>query len=46
VPAHSNGRGHQPPVNFVVLRDGVIGFEGDTEALRNAQDSYLRQFLV
>jgi phospholipid/cholesterol/gamma-HCH transport system ATP-binding protein len=45
-PAHSNGRGHQPPVNFVVLRDGVIGFEGDTEALRNAQDSYLRQFLV
>lgn len=44
--AGANGKGHAAPVRFVVLRDGVIAFEGDTEALKSAQDPYLRQFLV
>lgn len=48
VPAASNGQARRaaPAVNFVVLRDGVIHFEGDPAALRAAQDSYVKQFLV
>src|SRR2546430_6905819 len=30
---------------FIMLKDGVICFEGDAEALRNSTDSYLRTFL-
>ena len=28
-----------------MLRDGLIAFEGDAEALRNSKDEYLRTFL-
>jgi hypothetical protein len=28
-----------------MLRDGLIVFEGDAEALRNSKDEYLRTFL-
>jgi phospholipid/cholesterol/gamma-HCH transport system ATP-binding protein len=30
---------------FLMLRDGVIGFEGDADALRNSKDPYLQEFL-
>jgi phospholipid/cholesterol/gamma-HCH transport system ATP-binding protein len=30
---------------FIMLRDGVIIFEGDADALRSATDSYIRSFL-
>ena len=30
---------------FIMLRDGVICFEGDADALRNSNDSYLKEFL-
>ena len=30
---------------FLMLRDGVIVFEGDAEALRTSKDEYLRTFL-
>src|SRR5436190_10560491 len=31
---------------FIMLRDGVICFEGDADALRASTDSYLREFLT
>ena len=30
---------------FTVLRDGVINFEGDAEALRKSTDPYIVNFL-
>jgi ABC-type transporter Mla maintaining outer membrane lipid asymmetry ATPase subunit MlaF len=30
---------------FIMLRDGLIVFEGDAEALRRATDAYIRLFL-
>ncbi len=30
---------------FIMLRDGLIVFEGDADALRNATDPYIREFL-
>ena len=30
---------------FVMLREGVIAFEGDANALRNSKDEYIRKFL-
>jgi ABC-type transporter Mla maintaining outer membrane lipid asymmetry ATPase subunit MlaF len=30
---------------FIMLRDGLICFEGDAEALRTSTDSYIRTFL-
>ena len=30
---------------FIMLKDGLVCFEGDAEALRNSTDSYLRTFL-
>ena len=30
---------------FMMLRDGLIVFEGDADALRHADDEYLREFL-
>jgi phospholipid/cholesterol/gamma-HCH transport system ATP-binding protein len=30
---------------FIMLRDGVIVFEGDADALRNSTDPYIRDFL-
>ncbi len=31
---------------FIMLRDGLIVFEGDAEALRHSQDEYLKTFLA
>jgi len=31
---------------FIVLRDGKVFFEGSTEELASAKDSYLKRFLV
>ena len=31
--------------DFIMLRDGLIVFEGDAEALRRATDPYIRLFL-
>jgi phospholipid/cholesterol/gamma-HCH transport system ATP-binding protein len=30
---------------FLMLRDGVIAFEGDADALRKSEDPYIREFL-
>jgi ABC-type transporter Mla maintaining outer membrane lipid asymmetry ATPase subunit MlaF len=30
---------------FIMIRDGVIVFEGDAEALRQSTDPYIRTFL-
>ncbi len=30
---------------FIMLKDGLIGFEGDADALRASQDPYIRTFL-
>ena len=30
---------------FIMLRDGLVCFEGDAEALRESKDEYLKQFL-
>ncbi len=30
---------------FLMLRDGVLAFEGDADALRNSDDPYIREFL-
>jgi phospholipid/cholesterol/gamma-HCH transport system ATP-binding protein len=30
---------------FVMLRDGVLVFEGDADALRRSRDPYLQNFL-
>lgn len=47
VPAAKNGRGlHAALTGFVVLREGVIHFQGDAETFRTSQDSYVKQFLV
>jgi hypothetical protein len=30
---------------FLMLKDGLVCFDGDAEALRHATDDYLRKFL-
>jgi ABC-type transporter Mla maintaining outer membrane lipid asymmetry ATPase subunit MlaF len=30
---------------FIMIRDGLIVFEGDADALRRSQDPYLKTFL-
>jgi phospholipid/cholesterol/gamma-HCH transport system ATP-binding protein len=30
---------------FIMIRDGIVVFEGDADALRNSTDEYLRKFL-
>ena len=43
------GNGEQPqahPTNVIVLREGRIYFEGDTERLRGSKDTYLKEFLA
>ena len=37
--------GHSADTEFIMLRDGRIGFEGTAQALRSSQDEYLRAFL-
>jgi phospholipid/cholesterol/gamma-HCH transport system ATP-binding protein len=39
------GREKECETEFLMLRDGLIAFEGDAEALRNSKDEYLRTFL-
>src|SRR5262245_9023270 len=39
------GRDKEQETEFLMLRDGLIVFEGDAEALRNSKDEYLRTFL-
>jgi phospholipid/cholesterol/gamma-HCH transport system ATP-binding protein len=38
-----NGR---PATNFLVLREGEVYFEGDTRAVLESSDAYLKRFLV
>ncbi len=38
-------RDKQRETEFLMLRNGVIVFEGDAEALRHANDEYIRSFL-
>lgn len=35
-----------PATNFLVLRDGAVYFQGDSRAILDSQDAYLKQFLV
>jgi len=35
----------QREAEFLMLRDGLLCFEGDADALRASQDSYLQTFL-
>jgi phospholipid/cholesterol/gamma-HCH transport system ATP-binding protein len=30
---------------FIMLRDGLVCFEGDADALRNSKDPYIQEFL-
>ncbi len=46
-PVAKNGHGRRAATtNFVVLREGMIHFEGDAESFRTSQDSYVKRFLV
>lgn len=38
--------GDLPVTSFLVLRDGVVYFEGDQHAIANSSDPYLQRFLV
>jgi phospholipid/cholesterol/gamma-HCH transport system ATP-binding protein len=42
----SPDRAHQPITRFLVLRDGLIYFEGSPEELLKSKDSYLQRFLI
>lgn len=35
-----------PATNFLVLRDGAVYFQGDSRAILDSQDAYLKRFLV
>jgi len=39
------GRDKERETEFMMLRDGLVVFEGDAEALRNSSDEYIRTFL-
>jgi phospholipid/cholesterol/gamma-HCH transport system ATP-binding protein len=39
------GRDKERETEFLMLREGLIVFEGDAEALRNSKDEYLKTFL-
>lgn len=39
------GRGKEREAEFIMLRDGLILFEGDADALRASTDPYIRSFL-
>jgi len=38
-------RGKEREAEFIMLRDGVIVFEGDADALRSSPDPYIHEFL-
>ena len=42
----SSGEAGLRPTNILVLKDGVVYFEGDAESVLNSQDAYLKQFLA
>jgi len=47
VPAPSNGaQGACPATNILVLREGVVYFEGPAESVLQSRDPYLKRFLV
>lgn len=49
VVASQNGRSSGEagrPTNILVLKDGIVYFEGDAESVLNSQDAYLSQFLA
>jgi hypothetical protein len=37
--------GKEREAEFIMLRDGLIVFEGDADALRASDDPYIREFL-
>jgi phospholipid/cholesterol/gamma-HCH transport system ATP-binding protein len=41
-----NGAAASPATSFVVLRDGVVYFEGDFRAINDSADSYVKKFLL
>jgi phospholipid/cholesterol/gamma-HCH transport system ATP-binding protein len=41
-----DGRNGQPATNFLVLRDGLVYFQGRPQQMRDAHDDYLQRFLV
>lgn len=46
---HFGGDGARPaqaPTNILVLRDGVVYFQGDTQSVLHSPDSYLKGFLA
>jgi len=42
VPAEAHKEGE---AEFLMIKDGLICFEGDANALRHSQDAYLKTFL-
>jgi len=53
VPLNGKGAAHAgpakesaPPTNVIVIRDGRVYFEGDTDDVLHSSDEYLRKFLV
>jgi len=46
VPAAQNGTAPGPATNFVVLRDGVVHFQGDHRAIADSRDAYVQKFLI
>lgn len=47
VPTRTDGgRSQSAPTRFLVLRDGLVYFEGDQEKLVRSQDPYVRKFLA
>ena len=38
-------RAKEREAEFIMLRDGLICFEGDADELRDSHDPYLREFL-
>jgi phospholipid/cholesterol/gamma-HCH transport system ATP-binding protein len=39
------GRDKERETEFMMLRDGLVVFEGDADALRNSSDEYIQKFL-
>jgi phospholipid/cholesterol/gamma-HCH transport system ATP-binding protein len=44
--AQNGVRAGVAPTKLLVLRDGVVYFEGDTRKFQESQDAYLKEFLV
>jgi phospholipid/cholesterol/gamma-HCH transport system ATP-binding protein len=46
LPVSQNGAAPVPATNFVVLREGIVHFEGDHLAIVQSPDPYVHKFLV